>query len=925
MRIPRIPLLLVCVLASGAATAAPAVFDNPRIIRLGTHGYHQIQVADFDRDQKLDFAALELDSGATLNFTLLLFRGLGDGTFREPVSTTFTDPSPMRRIELRAGEVDGNSFPDLVVSFETETGGGHTAFRTFLGKGDGSFETVPQLDTSTLCSTSDFGLSDVTGDGRSDLILCHATVFPATVGGNFGAPILNDAPSAGGRVLVLDANGDGKRDVLMATEPVSFLLLGNGNGTFQPATQIEAGGGPMTAVGDLNGDGRTDMTWITPYRGDRSFMLAAPDGTFTGPAITPGYITNDSRDPALVTADLNGDGRADVVAGFGAHLYVWLTLPGGTAAAPKIYLAGGGARSLGIGDFDSDGKLDVLASGPSDQQYDDSISVALVRGNGDGTLHAERAYPVTHPFRDGRFQHVATAAVALSDVTGDGLPDLIAVTDANLEVFAGEAGGTFGTATATALDEHAHPVKPSFGDLDRDGALDVVIGLDGDKVQSWLANRDGTFRKHDVTTDLFPQQTAIGDFDGDGLLDLALIAASSVHVHRGRGDGTFGAVVATDESFATGPLRVADVNHDGRDDIFTAKWLLLGGPGGKLQVVGESYDLPPLLADLDADGALDLITGAKLFDDGSVRVEPGAANGTFRQGRTLWVSVFGPFFGASAAADFDGDGDLDVAFGPAVFLGDHHGWFDGYARFRLQGDVEAMAAGDVDGNGSADLVIATAPASTIDVIRTRTTVSRELPLALELTSTDHQVPLGNTFSAAATDHRTSSIAPGGAVLFSFRDQLTGIAELNRGVATGRLQALRVGTQPFTAAYSGDENYAATAAPGAGTIEVTRGLVTLAVSFDHTPRAGEPFRIKGRAMQTLPEPLPGGAATIVLDNVLVGTGTLPLFELPVGPLAQGSHQLIIEYPGDANYEPFSIVPSFFVDKPKLPRRRASGKP
>jgi len=344
-------------------------------------------------------------------------------------------------------EVNGDGKPDLVVANGPNTA--HGTVGVLLGKGDGTFESAVTYDAWTW---DDYYAS----------------------------------PQA---IAVADVNGDHKPDILVGNKFSSHrfgLFLGNGDGTFQPAVGI--GQGPGTdpyslVVADLNGDGFLDVTEGTPcYNWDDcttgavSISLGNGDGTFQ-PAVSNRVVSGGLI--ALAVADVNGDGKPDVVVstcigtcldgGRGAAV-VLLGRGDGTFNSPVTYDSGGNAGwSIAVSDVDRDGKPDlVLAAG--DSADGKGGVVGLLLGNGDGTFQPG----VTISPGTGR-----TRAVAAEDINGDGSPDLLVAPFYLFEdpvvVLAGRGDGTFAPNVLSDLYPLEIATSIVAGDLNGDGRPELVV------------------------------------------------------------------------------------------------------------------------------------------------------------------------------------------------------------------------------------------------------------------------------------------------------------------------------------------------------------------------------------------------------------------------------------------------------------------
>ena len=355
--------------------------------------------------------------------------------------------------------------------------------------------------------------------------MCAAEGCPAP---SFSGPLWFTAGSYPVSVAVGDLNGDGRAD--LAT--TGSVLLGNGDGTFQAPINYRAGTNPVSvAVGDFNGDGKADLVTVnnstspisvSQGNGNVSVLLGQGDGTFQG-AVNYGAGT---APVSVVAGDFNGDGKLDlVVADAGVYptnggVSVLLAKGDGTFQAAVNYSAGGFPRSMATGDFNGDGKLDLAVV--SHDNY--STSVLVLLGNGDGTFQSPVAYGAG-PY---------TYSVAVGDFNADGKPDL--------------AVANFG-----------------IGDLVVFSSVSVLLG-----------KGDGTFG-HAVGYGPGGTSVAVGDFNGDGELDLAVGNEFSPNdsVLLGKGDGTFQSSVDFTPGWhhqSTTPIAlvVSDLNGDGRPDLVKA-------------------------------------------------------------------------------------------------------------------------------------------------------------------------------------------------------------------------------------------------------------------------------------------------------------------------------------------------------------------
>lgn len=359
-------------------------------------------------------------------------------------------------------DVNGDGKPDLVVANycvlanSCDTNG---TVGVLLGNGDGTFQAAVTYSSGGYGAES-VAVADVNGDGNPDVVVvsdcptypCPLQNIPnGTVGvllgngdGTFRAAVTYDSGgSTAHAVAVLDLNGDGKLDIVVANEcpnnvdctnglgsPGTMgVLLGNGDGTFQAAVTYDSGGTLAWAVVvvDVNGDGKPDILVAncnsgcggSNQNGTVGVLLGNGDGTFQA-AIS--YDAGGVWARSLAVADLNGDGKPDIVVTNNfPGLGVLLGNGDGTFQTAVTYNSGGFlANSVAVADVNEDSKPDiVVANFCADQNNCGDAIADIVLGNGDGTFQAALSYDA------GGEDFGLGPNIAVADLNGDGKPDIV--------------------------------------------------------------------------------------------------------------------------------------------------------------------------------------------------------------------------------------------------------------------------------------------------------------------------------------------------------------------------------------------------------------------------------------------------------------------------------------------------------------------
>ena len=356
------------------------------------------------------------------------------------------------------GDFNGDGHPDVAAISE-----GGTPVAIHLGNGDGTFTDATGLQIANQPNAIVSG--DFNGDGILDLAVSsyywgypaqgYMTIFLGNGDGTFAAvsPSLTVGPPSEEMVFLAaaDINGDGKLDLILNEDLGTRILFGNGDGTFSQGPN----GLPTTyAVADLNGDGVPDLV-ASPNDGVAAIYLGNGDGTFHTSATLS--FPNTFNGSAGV-ADFNGDGIPDLALTSSSYSPVSIWLGKGDGTFTQAGNAGNVSInepvSIGLGDFNHDGKVDIVVGNYNSYETSTNPDLTLLLGNGDGTF--------TVGAIDTQFGHVAQ--ILTEDLDGDGTPDLVLDTTNMTALLTKPTQTATATATGIALTgPGTHAVDAVYG------------------------------------------------------------------------------------------------------------------------------------------------------------------------------------------------------------------------------------------------------------------------------------------------------------------------------------------------------------------------------------------------------------------------------------------------------------------------------
>jgi hypothetical protein len=345
------------------------------------------------------------------------------------------------------------------------------------------------------------------------------------------------------------------------------------------------------------------------------------------------------------------------------------------AKKPSVYFRGGGPYVVLVTDFNNDGILDFIG--------ERNGHILAMLGNGDGTFRFGSIAPG---------QYYSPSAIAYGDFNKDGNEDLVFGANWNgppfrLDVDLGDGNGKFRFGSGVGRFDQLYPLGIAVGDFNRDGNLDLITNPSKlvSKVGVYLGNGDGTFQ-HLVDYSVADFYLVSADFNGDGILDLALLWDYAVYVMLGNGDGTFQkpqTVITSKKQIGDcsfGSFFVTDFNADGKGDLVYCErdqsngkiWVALGNGDGTFKkpvsypINNASFGFSFAVGDFNSDGKTDLMANHIVSPD-PLRTETdlflGKGDGTFQPKKI--INLPGQPYNAELGivpADLNSDGLLDFIY-----------------------------------------------------------------------------------------------------------------------------------------------------------------------------------------------------------------------------------------------------------------------
>ena len=673
------------------ASAQLESFGPEQVLENQATGAADVEIVDLDGDGLSDILAASVNDD-----TVGWFKNLGGGVFSSRMVIT---QIPLGPRAIAAGDFDGDGDADVVVGSVFDR---VLAWHENLG--NGTFG-PRHVIASQFAANQTVSVFDLDGDGdldlltssRSEFVPGRASWWPNPGNGSFGAELVLMQWVFANDAWADDLDGDGDLDVVIATDDVGVTWLENqGGGSFGAPQLLSASIVSTTRVrgADLDGDG--DMDIVAASVTHLSGFLNLGGGAFAPEEV----LASAGSHLDMTLADLDEDGDLDIVtASVESGSLEWFENMGDARFSNRIAISDSvpGVSALGVGDLDGDGGMDLVTTSFSTNR------VVWRKGFLKLEDHPLLAMEVRRPN-----ERLGASLVSVDDLDGDGIADLVTgspeadLGKGRLRAWSLATGQEIWAVDGTAAGDHLGQTLAAVGDVDGDGATDIVAGMpDRDFSRGRMELRSGATGallasdNGAMSQDRFGAALAgAGDWDGDGVSDFAAGAPSHdlfgvdsgyVRVYSGQ-TGTLLTTLfgfAPHGEFGRALAFIPDRTGDGLDEVLVALKdasgvgvvsVLEGGSGAPLAALSPGAagpDFGVALAgdrDINGDGIAEILVGDPSANggDGSVWLFDGATLGIIRVQSGAAGSALGT--AVAFAGDLNGDGQEDYLLGEPGYL-----------------------------------------------------------------------------------------------------------------------------------------------------------------------------------------------------------------------------------------------------------------
>ena len=874
---------------------------------------------------------------------------------------------------VTTADLNGDGNGDLVIVNGNNGGTPSSQVFVLLGNPDGSFETAVPYNVPGNASLSAV-IDDVNGDGKLDIVVSsdngQISILTGKGDGSFNSaqsfaaptpvyPGSTATPSASlTNLITANLRGAGKKDIIVSN---GLVLLNDGAGNFTaassaafPPLRSSSSVGPNLATGDFNRDGKSDL--VVSTGGTVLTYLGKGDGTFTP---GPSYATVNT-DGFVSVSDLDGDGNPDIYIGeangnfyFGDDINLSYALMGngdGTfAGAP---LSSGAYNGANLGDVNGDGIPDLI-SNVKDQFNQTLPTFTVWLGTGKGTFTSASTIvapasfigttsALTSPVTITNANTVAATSYAVADVNGDGKADLVFVDNGLTAINPGNGfpitypAPIYFVALGNGDGTFATPVPYNFPQIAAASGFDVSVTANTVQIADF---------NHDGHPDLlFTYNAQAG---GPGTIPYN----QGFAILAGKGDGTFSTTAtltptysstsAPTTAFVPTVLNTVDLNGDSKPDLIvnapgtvitnfqlqTTTQIYIGNGDGTFKTpttipAADGYGIPVLI-DFNKDGKLDLAFLAETSaSQAELVIALGNGDGTFATPTVLNLTGGDAIRSSGlAAADFDGDGNVDLALiDGADFSGIFYGKGDGtFTSVPLNGSIVPKDLINLAGGGSSIAVdlnkdgkpdILSGITVLLNTYATAPTIAAQANTRTVISASATSIARGSsvTFTATVTPV-TGSTIPAGSIIFADGELDIGSATVDAtGKATFTTTTLTAGSHNITAAFAGSSTFLGSISSTVA-VNVTGTAATTTTTALTSSATSAGFGTNITLTATVVPGVAGTTATGIVNfldgSTNLGPGTLDATgkaTLSTTALAVGTHSITASYAGTTTFAP-----------------------
>lgn len=619
-----------------------SVFSTPLTGTMPAVAAKLLKLADINNDGNLDIIAAYNSSA---NFTIKY----GNGTGAFPTATTITTPGFSTIQDFTIADYNNDSNKDILFQLSSMGTG-------YLGNGAGSF---------TNTGSSQYGeTGDFNNDNFLDLITPNGPGTLAFVPGNgsgyFFNPVITTTYSSvysSQKLHVVDFNNDGNMDLISNSNinDVVEFLAGSGTGSFSVVSTLTFSSQVTIYPVDLDNDSKVDILLRHNISGNNiSYQVFkningvnfADHGYYGG--LWPLF-----DDYGYAFTDVNGDNMKEIIIG-NKSINAFHIRYSATNCYPKLPtvlneddINVNTPIQVRVADIDNDNRNDILSM--------DGVYISIFKNNGQGFDPV-----VNYPVNSGQW-------FGLYDINNDGMKDIVFTqTNDSVARMLNNGSGVFGTKVAFKTGNNTK--KFVCTDANNDGKPDLIVtNANDNNIRTLLGNGTGGFTATIISAvpgGNFPNDIDAGDFNGDGIADVAIgKQGGSLTTMIGSGSGSFfSAINYSAVGIAASGVLVSDFNNDGKKDLVSLSSggninIYTGNGGGSFTITNTYVTSPTMYAisvkDLNMDGNVDIIGTT----NSGLSIMRGAGNGSFTTTNFPFSSIYlsGATILNSEVEDLNGD------------------------------------------------------------------------------------------------------------------------------------------------------------------------------------------------------------------------------------------------------------------------------